>query len=51
MYSYIVHDSSVSCKEYIKALFRFSHLLIRELIKETVTEHFVIPKPPNQEIN
>ena len=29
----IVHNSSMLCEEYSESMFRFSHLLIRELIK------------------
>ena len=30
----LVRDSSMPCEEYSESIFRFSHLLIRELIKE-----------------
>ena len=34
IYCYSVHDSSISCKKYLESIFRFSHLLIRDLIME-----------------
>ena len=33
LYHYIIHDSSTSWEEFLKSMFKFSHLLIRALIK------------------
>ena len=33
MYRYMVHDSSTPWEEFLKGIFKFLHLLIRELIK------------------
>ena len=33
MYDFIVHNSSAPQEEFLKSIFRFLHLLIRELIK------------------
>ena len=33
MYRYIVHDSSSPFEEFLKSIFKFSHLLIMILIK------------------
>ena len=32
-YCYMMRDSRLPCEEYSQRMFRFSHLLIRELIK------------------